>query len=456
MRPRYKVDYKTVTEMEWKCCHGYSGADCTIGPPGGAGTHVSNGVGTGSALGTGQNGGRQDSEEIRKLEEKIQRLTEKLQDFQSTMNEHFRHEPVKPGKNPADAAPPEIKETIHSIQTKLDQLDNRTKAGVEDLRRQQREDQERIRALEKQLNAADVRYQQDIERLQQEVQRSQRCCDSIGDLQSRIGDAENKISSASENINVLLKRLEPSRTGGTNNGGESKGGGLAGGEGSKEGGLTGDGLRNLLEDLELHINSSVHRTEQICSYLEKDLKDYIHKELDDLRTVLSDRFDDRTFRIEDVELEVEQVQKELVDHDKRLSELENSTFEMSRRMEECGCRGHEGGGGGLGGAGEAEGGVVGTSGGKGGAGEDGRGIFGTGGGAEGEGSREGELSGGRENTTKKSLEWRVIANEGQIRHFNTRLKDLSVSGDSLHDRVSPDHLHVVLPASGHFQLRPEP
>ncbi|MED6265536.1 hypothetical protein CHARACLAT_026533 [Characodon lateralis] len=108
---------------------------------------------------------------------------------------------------------------------------------------------------------------------------------------------------------------------------------------------------------------------------------------------------------------------------------------MSRRMEECGCRGHEGGGGGVGGAGEAERGVVGTSGGKGGAGEDGRGIFGTGGGAEGEGSREEELSGGRENTTKKSLEWRVIANEGQIRHFNTRLKDLSVSGDSLHDRV---------------------
>lgn len=61
------------------------------------------------------------------MEEKIQRLTEKLQDFQSTMNEHLHHEPVRPGKNPADAAPPEIKETIHSIQTKLDQLDNRTK-----------------------------------------------------------------------------------------------------------------------------------------------------------------------------------------------------------------------------------------------------------------------------------------------------------------------------------------
>lgn len=31
-RPRYKVAYKMVTEMEWKCCHGYSGEDCHIGP----------------------------------------------------------------------------------------------------------------------------------------------------------------------------------------------------------------------------------------------------------------------------------------------------------------------------------------------------------------------------------------------------------------------------------------
>lgn len=31
-RPRYKVAYKMVTEMEWKCCHGYSGEDCHDGP----------------------------------------------------------------------------------------------------------------------------------------------------------------------------------------------------------------------------------------------------------------------------------------------------------------------------------------------------------------------------------------------------------------------------------------
>ncbi|KAM4597364.1 EMILIN-1b [Fundulus diaphanus] len=459
MRPRYKVAYKTVTEMEWKCCHGYSGQDCTIGPAGGPGSPVSNGAGTGSASGIGQNGGRQDREEMRRMEEKIQRLTEQLQGFQSTMNEHFQHEPVKPGKNPADAAPPEIKETIHSIQTKLDQLDNRTKAhdqtlvsinnhlvngkgnelerdvpagglsgeklstlkenilkelesrvllscsscqaGVEDLRRQQQEDRERIRALEKQLTAADARHRQDVERLQQEVQRSQRCCTSIGDLQSRVTDAENKISSASENLNVLLNRVEPSRTGG-----ESKGG-PAGGEGTRDGGVTDGGRRDLLKDLELRINSSVLRTEQICSDLEAALKDYVHNQLEDLRNVFSDRFDDWTFRIEDVELEVQQVQRNLVEHDRRLSELENSTVEMSRRAELCRC-------GGSGGGGDGGTDVVGADGGAGGA---------------------GESPGGRDTTTKKSLEWRVVANEGQMRHFNTRLKDLSVSGDSLHDRV---------------------
>lgn len=79
---------------------------------------------------------------MRQMEEKIQSLTKNLQDLQSTlntMNERFQQGVNRPGfsggggsglssggRNPADAAQPEIKETIHSIQTKLDQLDNRT------------------------------------------------------------------------------------------------------------------------------------------------------------------------------------------------------------------------------------------------------------------------------------------------------------------------------------------
>ncbi|XP_032417555.1 EMILIN-1b isoform X3 [Xiphophorus hellerii] len=417
------------------------------------------------------------------------------------MNEHLHHEPVRPGKNPADAAPPEIKETIHSIQTKLDQLDNRTKAhdktlvtinnhlvngkgndldgdvspgglsreqlsslkesilkelerrvllscsscqaGVEDLRRQQQQDQERIRALEKQLNDADVRHRQDAEKLRLELQHSQRCCTTINDLQNRITDAENKISSVSENFNVLLDRLRPGSDGGESQGGGGASGGeeatagggatggAIGGGGVSGGGRAsggGDGLTdvrlNLLKDLELRINSSVL---QVCSHLEADLREFVQRELDDLRTAFSHRFDDRTFRIEDVELEVEQLQSNLLEQDRRMSALENQTAETRRRMEECHCTGGGGASGTGGGEGEERG------------GDTGEGINGSHGGGAGSagsgGGTGGGLSGGRENTTKKSLEWRVVANEGQIRHFNTRLKDLSVSGDSLHDRV---------------------
>ncbi|KAE8293568.1 EMILIN-3 EMILIN-5 Elastin microfibril interface-located protein 3 [Larimichthys crocea] len=31
-KPKYKVGYKTVTELEWRCCPSYSGADCFDGP----------------------------------------------------------------------------------------------------------------------------------------------------------------------------------------------------------------------------------------------------------------------------------------------------------------------------------------------------------------------------------------------------------------------------------------
>lgn len=31
-RPRYTVAYKTVTELEWRCCPGYKGEDCREGP----------------------------------------------------------------------------------------------------------------------------------------------------------------------------------------------------------------------------------------------------------------------------------------------------------------------------------------------------------------------------------------------------------------------------------------
>ncbi|KAM7424815.1 hypothetical protein PAMA_000938 [Pampus argenteus] len=481
MRPRYKVAYKMVTEMEWKCCHGYSGEDCNDGPAAAAGTQISTsrpqprpGGGSRSGQGEGQMG-RVDNEKMRQLEEKIHTLTKNLRDLQSSMNEHnkpsFSGGGSSGGRNLADAAQPEIKETIHSIQTKLDQLDNRTQAhdktlvsinnhlvngkgndleggssggglnslkeeilrelerrvslscsscqaGVEDLRRQQQEDRERIRALEKQLSVMEARYQQGLDGLRREVVNSQGCCNTISDLQNRITDAEHKISLASENFDVLQTRLdrELSRGGGSSR----EDGGFKGGDG----GGVGVGGRDLvltedkLEDLERHVNITMQQTKQTCLHLKNDLTEYFHRELGDLKTVFLERFDDQAFRIADVELDVGQVKAHVSDHDKRLANLQNTTSILSQRVEDYGC-----GGSGRGGVGEDGGRRAVETGGA-----DGGGTWGAGEGLLGKG-------GERDNTTNKSLEWRVIANENQIRHFNTQLKDLSVSGDSLYDKV---------------------
>lgn len=319
---------------------------------------------------------------------------------------------------------------------------------MEDLRRQQQEDQERIRALEKQLNAMDVRYRQGLDGLRREVVHSQGCCDAVSDLQNRITDAERKISSASENFDVLQNRLDKEFSGGgdsrNNENSGFRGGGFGAGSGIGGGArdvvVTVDLLDNRLKDLERRVNNTVQQTEQSCSYLENDLKDYFHRELGDLRTVFLDRFDDQAFRIADVELDLGLVKDRVNDHNKKVLKLENSTSLLSRRVEECGCLGSEGGGGkspppgdrasggGRWGVGGEEGPVGGGEAGGETGGEEGGPA---GGGTSGGGTRGEE----RENTTEKSLEWRVVANEDQIRHFNTRLKDLSVSGDSLHDKV---------------------
>ncbi|XP_077420380.1 EMILIN-1b isoform X3 [Vanacampus margaritifer] len=550
MRPRYKVAYKMVTQMEWKCCQGYSGEDCSHGPVGGTGStnsrpqlqpgHGGSGMSTGQGgtnTGLGQNGGHSvkvDNEKMRQLEEKIHTLTKTIENLQSTitsMNEHFRGGADKPGLNgsdgiasgprhPADAAQPEIKETIHSIQTKLDQLDNRTQAhdktlvsinnhlvngkgndlegrlpggslsgkslnslkeeileelerrvslscsscqaGVKDLHRQQQEDQDRIWALEKQLNAMDVRYQQGMDGLRREAVSSKRCCDTINDLRNRVTDAERKISSASENFDVLHNRLNNVLTGGSGSSNKDGGfrGGAIGAEGGRRGGSSGDAvltedkLDNRLKDLERRINGTMEKTEQSCAYLENDLKDYFHRELGDLRTVLLDRFDDQAFRITDVELDVGLVKQRVNEHDKTLSTFENRTSLLNRKLEDCGCRsmtGRRGGGTTIngGGRGDTAGGVSDTVGARGStnggrAATDGsQGSIGGSSGGTGVDVVSGTVGGGglpatggeKDNSTRKSLEWRVIANEDQIRHFNTKLKDLSVSGDSLNDKV---------------------
>lgn len=366
---------------------------------------------------------------------------------------------------------------------------------MEDLRRQQQDDRERISALEKQLNVVETRYRHSLDGLRREVGLSQGCCDSVRNLHNRISDAERKISSASENLDVLEDRLEKGLSGeggsrggssaaGSGLGGSGQGGGSLGGGGQEGGDQKGSGrgtgslggggfgghgqgggdqkgsrrgtggLGDGSEGGGGHGGGGqgVFRCEQSCSQLESNLKEYFHREVGDLRAVFLDRFDDQAFRIADVELDVSLVKDRVSDHDKK---LENVTSQVGRKLEECSCDGVIGGkpppgdrggwGAGGRGVGPTGGGETGGSGWR--EGDRQGGVTGGGGlgrVTEGGGATEGGGERGGERTVEKSLEWRVVANEDQIRHFNTRLRDLSVSGDSLQDQVSHAHLHLVI------------
>lgn len=134
MKPRYKTAYKMVSEMEWRCCHGYSGDDCSVSH----GQYEEENPRTShrEPAGLPEEGGR-DWDSSQQMEATIERLTLQVHTLQSTMEtmsgrfqEDLRRavEQVLNGRQPADAAlPPDMKNTISEIQSKLHQIDNRVR-----------------------------------------------------------------------------------------------------------------------------------------------------------------------------------------------------------------------------------------------------------------------------------------------------------------------------------------
>lgn len=435
-RPRYKVAYKMVTEMEWKCCHGYSGEDCHDGPKVTTDTQVNGGrprvTQTGYNTGGGQRG-EGDSERIRQLEDTISGLTKDLHNMQTTI--HGMNQRL-PGLNgavvPADSAQPQMKETINNIQTKLDHLYNRTQvhdqtllninnhlvngggneldgvvrggiggnqlntlkeeilteletrvtlscsacqAGVEDLRRQQQEDRERIQALEKLVSSMDQHLRQSLDISHSETQRSQACCTTVTKLENRMSDLEVHVTSTANKCDTIKGRLDKE---------------LAGTSGGK-GRVTEDRLNGRLRELEKKVNNTVRKTEQRCTNTGNNVKDSVQRDVTQLRNMVLSRLDDNSFKIGKIELDVSVLGDTVTDHSRRLSQMENITTYLDRRLtsianicnETCGANGKV----------------------------------------------------QKTDDTVKTLEWRVVANEEEIQKFNTKLDDLSVSGDSLIDRV---------------------
>ncbi|NWH68615.1 EMIL1 protein, partial [Geococcyx californianus] len=210
LRPRYRLSQRTVTELAWRCCQGFSGPDCTEGPMPAAPEptgHPQPGRPTLSGFGNtlrglgGEGGG--DAEKLRRLEEQVQQLSEALQELRAGQEPL----PKQPPRRVADsgvedeqagdaaAAPTELREALRHVQRRLEELESRLRrqesavaapalhaleqriqeecaacaVGTEGLRRQVDEDRERMRALEKLVGSVDERNREAVETVQQHL-----------------------------------------------------------------------------------------------------------------------------------------------------------------------------------------------------------------------------------------------------------------------------------------------
>ncbi|MBN3270503.1 EMIL1 protein, partial [Polyodon spathula] len=446
MKPRYKVAYKIVTEMEWKCCYGYSGDDCSEGPTGGQsqGTHIS------TVMPRPKPVRRPGSDKVKHLESKVQSLTKELHDLQSTlrgMNEKFHEEIRKTlltalnGKQPADAAHPEMKETLSDIQRTIQHLDNRiqvhdrelnylnnksqtTGEGGENLieysdtkmnqkltdlkgevmkdlekrlqqscsacqsqvvvlRKQQEEDRDRIRGLEKLINSVDQRNKQVMDIVQKHVSSSSNqplrdCCAQVDQIEHKVSDVDRKLHSVSEAYDVLNGRLDN--------------------EFEKDDILNRKEKTNaLLEDLESRLNMTERNIEEHCLFVQTELKGYIHKEINDLRNEFNDRFDENGAKISNIVQNLDSLKDIIVDHGKGLDKVFILTSDMENQLTSAvnSC---------------AE--ICVNS-----------------------GPPHPEDDDSKMSDVVKHLEWKVIVNEGEIKNFGNKIKNLSISGDLLRNTV---------------------
>ncbi|VFV37203.1 low quality protein: emilin-1-like [Lynx pardinus] len=157
LRPRYRVAYKTVTDMEWRCCQGYGGDDCAEGPAPALGPAPTtprprprparpnlSGSSAGSHLSGLGGEGPGESEKVQQLEEQVQSLTKELQGLRGVLQglsgrlaedvQRAVETAFNGRQQPADAAArPGVHETLTEIQQQLQLLDNRVSTHDQEL-----------------------------------------------------------------------------------------------------------------------------------------------------------------------------------------------------------------------------------------------------------------------------------------------------------------------------------
>ncbi|XP_058143732.1 EMILIN-1 [Dasypus novemcinctus] len=275
LRPRYRVAYKTVTDMEWRCCQGFTGEDCGEGPAPALGPAPTtprprpvrpnlSGSSAGSHLSGLGGEGPGESEKVQQLEEQVQSLTKELQGLGSVLQglsgrlaEDVQRavETAFNGRQQlADAAArPGVQETLSEIQQQLQLLDHRVSshdqelghlnhhqggggalepaprppghgdgplrelerrlqescsvclAGLDGFRRQQQEDRERLRALEKLLASVEERQRQ-LSGQAGARRPPQDCCPP--ELGRRLAELERRLDVVAGSVMVLSGRRD--------------------------------------------------------------------------------------------------------------------------------------------------------------------------------------------------------------------------------------------------------
>nr|XP_031540738.1 EMILIN-1 isoform X3 [Vicugna pacos] len=297
LRPRYRVAYKTVTDMEWRCCQGYGGDDCAEGPAPAVGPAPTtprprpqparpnlSGSSAGSHLSGLGGEGPGESEKVQQLEEQVQSLTKELQGLRGVLQglsgrlaedvQRAVETAFNGRQQPADAAArPGVHETLNEIQQQLQLLDNRVSthdqelghlnnhhsgggssggravdptpappghseelmreleqrlqescsvclAGLDGFRRQQQEDRERLRALEKLLASVEERQRQ---LAGQALGRwpPQECCPP--ELGRRLAELERRLDVVAGSVTVLSGRRGANLGGAAGQGGHPPG-----------------------------------------------------------------------------------------------------------------------------------------------------------------------------------------------------------------------------------------
>lgn len=247
--------------------------------------------------------------------------------------------------------------------------------GAEDLRRQQAEDRDRINALEKLIGSMNQQFTHSLENTRSEIERSQACCNTVTELEKRLSDVDVRLMSTSDKCDTIKGRLDKELVG----------------TGGGKGRVTEDRFNSKLREIEKRLNNTVRKTEQRCTNTGNNVKDSVQRDFTQLRNIVLSQLDDHSFKIRKIELEVDVLGDTVTDHSRRLGHLENITSFLDRRLtsttnvcnETCGRNGNE----------------------------------------------------QTADETVKTLQWRIVSNQEEIKRFNSTLRNLSETGDSLVDRV---------------------